>query len=171
MLAQVLVLTREGRFGQEGKAQEEEELLWLAVVVRGEGLSRDVVVVVVVVVAVVAVVEGGRGAEVGERSMDELVEAKVKLEPKLFSILAVGWLGEAFSEKGSNGDMVSGIGVEMSVENVEEEKARKKRRKRVVLIAECNPRKQTTKNASPESHPRKLTSPPFLWETSPNLCR
>lgn len=167
MLAQVLVLTREGRFGQEGKAQEEEELLWLAVVVRGEGLSRDVVVVV----AVVAVVEGGRGAEVGERSMDELVEAKVKLEPKLFSILAVGWLGEAFSEKGSNGDMVSGIGVEMSVENVEEEKARKKRRKRVVLIAECNPRKQTTKNASPESHPRKLTSPPFLWETSPNLCR
>lgn len=167
MLAQVLVLTREGRLGQEGKAQEEEELLWLAVVVRGEGLSRDVVVVV----AVVAVVEGGRGAEVGERSMDELVEAKVKLEPKLFSILAVGWLGEAFSEKGSNGDMVSGIGVEMSVENVEEEKARKKRRKRVVLIAECNPRKQTTKNASPESHPRKLTSPPFLWETSPNLCR
>ena len=167
MLAQVLVLTREGRFGQEGKAQEEEELLWLAVVVRGEGLSRDVVVVV----AVVAVVEGGRGAEVGERSMDELVEAKVKLEPKLFSILAVGWLGEAFSEKGSNGDMVSGIGVEMSVENVEEEKTRKKRRKRVVLIAECNPRKQTTKNASPESHPRKLTSPPFLWETSPNLCR
>ena len=166
MLAQVLVLTREGRLGQEGKAQEEEELLWLAVVVRGEGLSRDVVVV-----AVVAVVEGGRGAEVGERSMDELVEAKVKLEPKLFSILAVGWLGEAFSEKGSNGDMVSGIGVEMSVENVEEEKARKKRRKRVVLIAECNPRKQTTKNASPESHPRKLTSPPFLWETSPNLCR
>ena len=142
--------------GQEGKAQEEEELLWLAVVVRGEGLSRDVVVV-----AVVAVVEGGRGAEVGERSMDELVEAKVKLEPKLFSILAVGWLGEAFSEKGSNGDMVSGIGVEMSVENVEEEKTRKKRRKRVVLIAECNPRKQTTKNASPESHPRKLTSPPF----------
>lgn len=167
MLAQVLVLTREGRLGQEGKAQEEEELLWLAVVVRGEGLSRDVVVVV----AVVAVVEGGRGAEVGEKSMDELVEAKVKLEPKLFSILAVGWLGEAFSEKGSNGDMVSGIGVEMSVENVEEEKARKKRRKRVVLIAECNPRKQTTKNASPESHPRKLTSPPFLWETSPNLCR
>lgn len=163
--------------GQEGKAQEEEELLWLAVVVRGEGLSRDVVVVVV---AVVAVMEGGRGAEVGERSMEELVEAKVKLEPKLFSILAVGWLGEAFSEKGSNGDMVCvypyasmvyGIGVEMSVENVEEEKSRTKRRKRVVLIAECNPRKQTTKNASPESHPRKLTSPPFLWETSPNLCR
>ena len=105
---QVFVLTREGRLGQEGKAQE-EELLWLAVVLKGEGLeSRDVVVVVVVVVAaVVAVVEGGRdGADVGERSMEEPVEAKVKLEPKLFSILAVGWLGEAFREKGSNGDMV-----------------------------------------------------------------
>ena len=87
--------------GQEGKAQEEEELLWLAGVVRGEGLSRDVVAVAVVVVA-----EAGRGAEVGERSREEPVEAKVKLEPKLFSILAVGWLGDAFSEKGSNGDMV-----------------------------------------------------------------
>lgn len=102
---QVFVLTREGRLGQEGKAQEEEELLWLAVVLKGEGLeSRDVVVVVVVVLVVV---EGGRdGADVGDRNMEELVEAKVKLEPKLFSILAVGWLGEAFREKGSNGDMV-----------------------------------------------------------------
>ena len=100
-----MVLTREGRLGQEGKAQEEEEELWLAVVVVVGLESRDVVFVAVV--AAVAVVEGGReGADVGDRSIEELVEAKVKLEPKLFSILAVGWLGEALREKGSNGDMV-----------------------------------------------------------------
>lgn len=135
---QVFVLTREGRLGQEGKAQEEEELLWLAVVLKGEGLeSRDVVVVLVV-----AVVEGGRdGADVGDRNMEELVEAKVKLEPKLFSILAVGWLGEAFREKGSNGDMVYVSIVYRSIEVKIKERCSQERKKRGI----------NTRNATPEN--------------------
>lgn len=40
-------------------------------------------------------------------------------------------------------------------------KSRREKREKKILIPKCNPRKQTTKNASPESHPRKLTSPPF----------
>lgn len=42
-------------------------------------------------VDVVVVERGGReDVDVGDRSSEELLEAKVKLEPKLFSMLGVG---------------------------------------------------------------------------------